>query len=220
MTRTHELQGTVQYKNWQPRRVEIRDGAVLCQPSGESITQNSWRGAPPHVELANLLVLDEGAVKKFVSKHGVLRATALPKTRTGGFLNAEEQMQLLGVFGHLSEFEKAQKLLRSAWRGDISPLKSEIKDGFELLSFDLLRQREVLFETEDLWKFIVFLFLLDYKRGKTGVCSSPDCPAPYFLRSRKGQGFCSHACAVLINVRRFRERQSAGKVVRKGRRKD
>lgn len=39
------------------------------------------------------------------------------------------------------------------------------------------------------------------------MCENPDCPTPYFLEARKGQKYCSHKCAVLINVRRFRARR-------------
>lgn len=44
------------------------------------------------------------------------------------------------------------------------------------------------------------------------ICANPDCPHPYFLQKRKGQIYCSHPCAVLINVRRFRERESGSMV--------
>jgi PAS domain-containing protein len=62
------------------------------------------------------------------------------------------------------------------------------------------------------------LFLRDCGAKKTRVCVNPDCPAPYFLQTRKGQKFCTHRCAVLVNVRRFRAGLAAGRVKRKSRR--
>jgi predicted RNA-binding Zn ribbon-like protein len=59
-----------------------------------------------------------------------------------------------------------------------------------------------------MWTVVRVAFLMDYKIGRIKVCGNPDCVTPYFVESRKGQEFCSHKCAVLINVRRFRERQS------------
>lgn len=209
MNHSHQIQGTVKYINWKPVQVEVRDGLVSCQPSGEPTNQDFRKKVPPHVAFANLLVRDKAAVKNFVSRYGMLRAKTLPKLTVKGFLSPDEQRGLLSVSEPLLEFERVQKILCSAWGGDVDVIKTEVQEGFSLQSFDLLKPtNEVVFVTEDLWKFIVFLFLVDYKHSKVGVCANEDCPAPYFLRTRKGQEFCSHACAVLVNVRRFRARQA------------
>lgn len=104
--------------------------------------------------------------------------------------------------GRLAHFELAQILLREAWRGSAYVvdvfLKTELDDGFNLRAFDVLAGRdttpnhraEIFMETEDLWKFICFLFLLDWTRGRIGVCGNPECPAPYFLKKRSTQKVC------------------------------
>jgi hypothetical protein len=69
--------------------------------------------------------------------------------------------------------------------------------------------------THDLWRFICFLFWMDFNEGRTAVCRNRECPAPYFLRSRKDKQFCSHACAVAVNVRRFREREAEKKSIKR-----
>ena len=69
----------------------------------------------------------------------------------------------------------------------------------------------------DLWNLTRLLFLRDYSAGRTRVCSNPDCSSPYFLQQRRGQKYCTHKCAVLMNVRRFREREAKVKSQSKGR---
>ena len=63
----------------------------------------------------------------------------------------------------------------------------------------------------ELWNLVRFLFLRDYAAGKTRVCANKDCSSPHFLERREGQKYCTHKCAVLMNVRRFRERESKAK---------
>lgn len=46
------------------------------------------------------------------------------------------------------------------------------------------------------------------KRQKIKICENPDCPSPQFAQQRRGQKYCTHKCAVLMNVRRFRARLS------------
>ena len=41
-----------------------------------------------------------------------------------------------------------------------------------------------------LWSFIRLLFLRDYGAGRIGVCLNPDCPVPYFVKSRRTQTIC------------------------------
>ena len=84
------------------------------------------------------------------------------------------------------------------------------------LQFDLRGSGEMRFsvgpkENElsigSLRTLIEIFALQDCAAEKLGVCANPDCPARFFLKVRRGQNFCSHRCAVLINVRRFRERE-------------
>jgi hypothetical protein len=104
--------------------------------------------------------------------------------------------------------------LRQAWKGNEEVLEQMLVD----LRAPLRVQPAGLEITvEDLWTLIRLLFLRDWLDGRAKVCDSPDCPAPYFLASRKGQKFCSQRCAVLVNVRRFRERQAKQQGLRRNR---
>jgi len=61
---------------------------------------------------------------------------------------------------------------------------------------------------KDLGKLIGMMFAQDLWEGRLRKCENPECrEVPYFQAVRKGQKFCSHRCAVLINVRHYRERQ-------------
>jgi len=48
----------------------------------------------------------------------------------------------------------------------------------------------VAIKVADAWTMTCLLFLRDHAAGKTAVCANPECPAPYFLRSRKTQKIC------------------------------
>ncbi|MGB2676915.1 MAG: hypothetical protein WAN12_07530 [Candidatus Acidiferrum sp.] len=61
---------------------------------------------------------------------------------------------------------------------------------FSVKLFPGERYDEIALTTDDLWKFISYLFLRDFLAGKIGVCGNPDCPAPYYLKSRSDQKFC------------------------------
>jgi hypothetical protein len=76
--------------------------------------------------------------------------------------------------------------------------------------------RGVEIAVHDLWDLARLLFLRDFAAGRTKVCANEDCGSRYFLEQRKGQKFCSHNCAVLINVRRFRSRQVKAQEKKRG----
>jgi hypothetical protein len=127
-------------------------------------------------------------------------------------------LYIIGDAG-VREVQDKQRLLRKAWTKDPSALKvlwlggamADLVDAREPTS--KIRVQPVatrigidLF-AEDMWSFIRIAFLRDSLFGRTRVCSNTDCPAPYFLEARRGQSYCTHKCAVLMNVRRFRERK-------------
>jgi hypothetical protein len=97
--------------------------------------------------------------------------------------------------------------LRRAWEGDTftffafpawhgATLCASAAGGF-LIAIDAL------------WPLIQVMFIQDWTEKRIKKCGNPDCPAPYFCAVRQGQKFCSQKCAVLINVRHFREREAA-----------
>ncbi len=156
-----------------------------------------WK-EPPHVFLANLPLdketglLDLKALAKFTRTYGVLFAHQFRRQRM------IDPVKIQGL----------QELLQRAWRGQLEGLdKIEMENIAPEIEFSATRDGIEL-RVSDLWTLIRILFLRDYAAGRAQVCAITDCPrTPYFLRSRKGQMFCSHPCAVLANVRRFREEQ-------------
>lgn len=144
-----------------------------------------WK-EPPHVALANLRP-ETAALLAFTRRYGVVSRHTL-----SGFISASDT----GRFG---------EHLRQAWRGDEKVL-SQI--GVDLSARLRVGPTGLEIVVDNLWTLIRLMFLRDWVAGRAKVCTSPDCPAPYFLAVRKGQKFCSQRCAVLINVRRFREREA------------
>lgn len=192
---------------------------------GAGIEPN-WPDAP-HVALANLR-LERAALKMFTRRYGPLAAPpekwsladklklAIAKKRGDDPLWTVAVPRSRFHIADLERVTEMQRLLRNAWRNDSDAIV-KIEPGMSAtLWFGVTERRLGLKDApadaltifvDDFWHFIRAAFLIDYKAGRTAVCKNPDCPAPYFLRSRKGQEFCTHKCAVLINVRRFRELQ-------------
>lgn len=96
-------------------------------------------------------------------------------------------------------------ILRKAWEGDRSMLEWMSQRHNRASVY--VESSGLRITADDAWEGACLLFLLDRQVGRAAKCASPDCPAPYFLRVRKGQKFCSHRCAVLVSVRKLRKRQ-------------
>ena len=104
--------------------------------------------------------------------------------------------------------EPFQRLLQRAWRGErkaISEMAQDVKARVDVGT------KSIDIAVVDLWSLVRLSFLRDHGADRTKVCANPDCSSPYFLQQRKGQQYCTHKCAVLINVRHFRERAAAAK---------
>jgi hypothetical protein len=175
------------------------------------------------------LKIDAASVESFLKRYGPLyredyrlvptSKIQMPDKSQGGprWIKTQEAKPGNQFKESLGQFLGAQQLMRHAWSGDQETITEHFRDGtlaeaFKLVSFEILqnyadrRPGEVLLETEDLWEYMRYLFLVDYAEQRTGVCEREDCPTPYFVRQRKGQRYCSHECAVLENVRRFRSK--------------
>ncbi|SRR6266567_130098 len=224
--------GTVRYYALLPNSVEtVKDGVhthLRGRLGPELANPSQWK-EPPHVVLANLPGapdptggMPQGskeALARFVewaSGRGARVIQAFIK-RYGPLLGNRYE----GAAGRSPEFHQEvyafnrfRETLQGAWAGEAAAIKT-------IRGLRLYRPQPVLLTVDEnglvvqvttLEHFICLLFLRDYTNGITGVCANPDCPARYFLRERAGQQFCSHKCAVLINVRRFRERQKRTEV--------
>lgn len=162
---------------------------ALQSASSQSIDL-SRRKEPAHEALANLSP-DVGSLYAF--------------TKMWGFLTGDVDPLTGEVVSRLQQIAPIQKLLRRAWSGDSNAIKAIAKDVKARLD---VRAKGIDIAVVDLWNLVRLLFLLDYWEGKTKICANPDCSSRYFLEQRKGQQYCSHKCAVLMNVRRFRQRQT------------
>ena len=200
--------GTVPGKAWLEKDA---DSVVRMKVSGgtHSVDPAKWK-EPPHVALANLrgaVLLDPLAAGKFTRTYGVLPEFATDPTTDPSLPNIGD---LLAHYPEawqkisLGRIQSWRWLLRGAWRGSPGQLDQIIKDSPET-QLAATRDGVVIQKVGDLWTLIWILFLKDRAAGRAKVCANADCPFPYFLRARKGQVFCSHPCAVLVNVRRFRK---------------
>ena len=178
---------------------EVKDSdTVGSQPfparSDSPFDMSRWR-EPPHVALANLSLENAalGPVYQFTKRYGYLIGHV--DVASGYF------------YVDVAKIAAMQKLIREAWTGERTAIE-KLKNALSAEVSLSIEIKEIEIGISDLWSLIRLLFLRGYATKKTRVCANPDCPAPYFLESRRGQKFCSHACAVLINVRRFRERDA------------
>jgi len=120
----------------------------------------------------------------------------------------------------LAQVRIRQEILRRAWHRDNTALQQM---GIGLSgarnaepTYGAIRIHPLVTPTGidlyagDMWSFIRVAFMRDFFLGRTRICANNayECPSPYFLETRKGQTFCCHKCAVQMNVRRFRERES------------
>lgn len=190
MPRHYAIQVLVRYYETQIR-VEERDGRILVDDKpGEPQPANlqRWKDAP-HVALANLHE-DYKAILKFTQTYGMVSARPTAGAR---YVNPSDMIRF-------------RDSLRLAWRGDDKTLQGmmlNIQANLEVRSAGLEAA------VNDLWTLIRLLFLQDHFTGRARVCANPDCHTmPYFLVVRKSQKFCSDKCAVLMAVRRFREREA------------
>jgi hypothetical protein len=162
--------------------------AATATPSDEPLDL-SHRKEPAHEALANL-VLDSGSLYTFTKRWGFLAGKV--DQASGRFRTQPEDISAY------------QELLRKAWSGESAAIKTLAKDIEARLDVGPTGVDVAVLE---LWNLTRLLFLRDHAARKTKVCQNPDCLSPYFLQRRKGQKFCSHKCAVLMNVRRFRRRR-------------
>lgn len=193
----------LQYRGLNPQSVAVGDDGTISGTLGNEI--KAWK-TPPHVALANLS-LSPQAIASFVRRYGVLGDIV----GTVGEAGTKESSQSVGFTLSPSFVSEAQRLLRLAWRGDRSALL-QVEDVVKQINLQvapsLVRREQIAFETSDLWRYLCFAFSIDYIDGKTKTCTNLDCEHPYFVQKRKDQQFCSHRCAVVINVKRYRNRQS------------
>ncbi len=172
--------------------------AEVCATPSEKPMDLGRRRGPVHKVLANL-VLDAGSLYAF--------------SRLWGYLGGEVDSKRSTFRTHSEHIQPYQDILRRAWRGDGKAVRQLAEDISARVD---VTPNGIDIAVLDLWNLIRLLFLRDHAAGRTKVCANQGCLSPYFLQQRKGQKFCSHECAVLINVRRFRARLGKSKFPPKG----
>jgi hypothetical protein len=138
---------------------------------------SKWQ-QPPHVALANWGFDFVERACAFTRQYGALEIT--------------------GLVVKLGTLKQWQGILRRFWGGEDAPLWTAFRPQIE--------NGEVVIEIGDLWPYISFLARTDRHDGKLAVCPNIDnaCPAPYFIRERSDQRFCSAECRNFFNVQRWR----------------
>jgi hypothetical protein len=100
------------------------------------------------------------------------------------------------VSGYSSEqirnLANTQSFLKYAWSSEderaLVALDDYLSGGLPIhFEFDL---GQLTIYVGSVQRLILMLFLRDQANGKTAICANPDCPAPFFLRSRKTQKIC------------------------------
>ena len=160
---------------------------LLLKTATEQPFDLSRKREPVHEALANM-TLDVDSLYVFAKAWGFLDVDDMGDGR---------------VVMRQDHVEPFQGLLQRAWGGErnaISEMARDVKARVDV------HTKGVDIAVVDLWSLVRLSFLRDHRAERTRVCANPDCSSPYFLQQRKGQQYCTHKCAVLMNVRRFRER--------------
>jgi hypothetical protein len=199
----YAAQARIRYYGPTAENVRIEEGHVYAT-TGQSV-DGAPRWKAPHEYLANLNLANWEAdrVVRFTLRFGPLA----PRHDPSEALPGPEIKAGVPIWIDTAQFVALQALLREAWGGDGEALRN-IAEGLTA-DLDLEARPDGLeLVARDLWTLVRLLFLRDRASGKAKLCANADCETPYFLLARRGQKFCSHRCAVLINVRRFRKREA------------
>jgi hypothetical protein len=234
--RAYEVKTGISYYGHLPASVTISgDGTVSGILGPEQANTKAWK-EPPHVAFANLRVENTKAFESFLWKYGplggitaehldgvrVIRDGELvdpEKLAASDRQNLEQDLERrldLGVTEFVKQefrlpvrdFAGAQSVLRLAWRRDYLALMAIEQAATGVFTFQPSRSLAgtARFGTRDLQRFMSCLFLIDYTEDRIRVCANPTCSTPYFVQRRKDQEYCTHRCAVLVNVRRSRRK--------------
>jgi len=182
--------------------------SILAKPGNVTANPVRWK-APPHRSFVNLPVsatpelgteiVEPSALLGFSKRYGFLyrhtvenrwvlnvesSASIGDTSSVSGKLSQEEMRELIGM--------KSQAVLKYAWKsGD----KRAVEEIAKYTARSLQAQVDVttgaaVIKVANAWTLICMLLLRDHAAGKTAVCANPECPAPYFLKSRKTQKIC------------------------------
>jgi hypothetical protein len=166
-------------------------------------SQDQWP-EPPHLVFANLRVDDPKSAEAFIRRYGLLESTGKSHLEFVDRVVSRGEPVRRNFDLRSNNLKLTQLILRAAWEGDLLSIDALEFQVEEKTAVDIrVREGSVQLRTEDLHTFISFLFLVDYKNGRLGICENPDCPAPYFKKKRKTQKFCEAGPCVVYAQRQY-----------------
>jgi len=86
----------------------------------------------------------------------------------------------------------SQALLKFVWQSNDRQILADFAQHASrgLASYCDFETGEIITTIKSVWALVCLLIVRDRAAGRTAVCANPECPAPYFLKSRKTQKIC------------------------------
>ena len=112
----------------------------------------------------------------------------------------------------LDSFRLMQAQLREAWRQANTCLFTDPRGVTESFGYDMrpitwgVKRHGLEIRPASCFDYVGLLLARDIAEGSAKICQNPDCASPYFVARRSDAKFCSHPCAVAVNVKNFRQR--------------
>jgi hypothetical protein len=183
---------------------------ILADPGNMTVNPLRWK-TPPHRYFVNLPasitpelglgIVDPNALLGFSRRYGFLSHKTVKdrwvldveSSASLDFITSEVGRYTQGEFRELIE-NKSQGLMQYAWiTGDARAVQEFAKYAAGNLQYQVeidVDTGEAVVKVVNAWTLICMLFVRDHAAGKTAICANPDCPARYFLKSRKTQKIC------------------------------
>ena len=194
--------------------LKFKSGVVSFKLALELLTDSKWRDLP-HTAFANLGYVPgsvyrpptDGQIAWFLTRYGPLGFGI-----GAGDVSAERTTTLLepeGTSYSLESFYDVQRRLRRAWdTGNPQVFTDPFSAGVRYWPLDVKVQRgSLVIEVKSCLDYIKLLLARDLADGHAKRCENEMCSAPYFSAQRSDVMFCTHSCAVLVNVKRYRAGQ-------------
>jgi hypothetical protein len=192
-----------------PKSLKLDPKELKGGVSDRAVDPKLWADVP-HVAFANLGydpqrragVATDDQIRMFTTQYGPLGAGGNEEAATV----PQEPFWL-----SLANFRFLQVQLREAWtKRDASQFTdpANLAMGHELLPMSLKVKGGILeMQPASLYAYMGILLARDIAEGCARVCQNRNCHTPFFIAKRSDQLYCSHPCAVAINVEKFRQRQ-------------
>ena len=189
---------------------ELSGYVITAEPGNTTVNPARWK-TPPHRHFVNLPacltpelglgIVDPKALLGFSRRYGFLSHKTVKDRWSLDVESSASLESITNEVGRYSQQEfseliesKSQGLLQYAWiTGDARAVQEFAKYAAKSLQYQVeidVDTGAVVVKVVNVWTLICMLFVRDRAAGKTAICANPDCPAPYFLKSRKTQKIC------------------------------